>query len=211
MLKTIRWAAYALIGLAAIAWAVAWLRPELFDRVVREVTSGAAGVAVPGGVSVGGPFTLTDTEGRTVTEKSYPGRYLLVYFGYTFCPDVCPTELQAIAGALDLLGPAADRIAPLFVTIDPERDTVQTLSEYVKLFHPRLVGLTGTDAQIAAAARAYRVYYAKSNPKDRSSYLMDHSSFIYLMGPDGILRALFRQGTSPKELADGIRAKLAGS
>ena len=211
MLKTIRWAAYVLIVLAAAAWAVAWLRPELFDRAVREVTSGAAGVAVPGGVSVGGPFTLTDTDGKPVTDKTYAGRFMLIYFGYTFCPDVCPTELQVMAGALDLLGPAADRVVPLFVTFDPERDTVQTLSEYVKLFHPRLIGLTGTDAQIAAAARAYRVYYAKTTSKDSSSYLMDHSSFIYLMGPDGSLRALFRQGVTPKDLADGIRAKLAGS
>ncbi len=211
MLKIIRWLAYALIGLAVIGWAAAWLRPDLFERAVRQVTAGAAGVAVPGGVSVGGPFTLVDTEGRTVTDKSYAGRFMLIYFGYTFCPDVCPTELQALAGALDILGPAADGIVPLFVTIDPQRDTVQTLAEYVKLFHPRLVGLTGTDAQIAAAARAYRVYYAKSNPKDSSSYLMDHSSFIYLIGPDGSLRALFRPGASPRELADGIRAKLAGS
>jgi protein SCO1/2 len=211
MMKTIRWAAYGLIGVAAVAWAVAWLRPDLVDRVVRGAAEGTAGIAIPGGVSVGGPFTLTDTTGRTVTEKTYAGKYMLVYFGYTFCPDVCPTELQVVASALDLLGPDADRIVPLFVTVDPERDTVQTLSEYVKLFHPRLIGLTGTPAQIAAVARAYRVYYAKVNAKDRSDYLMDHSSFIYLMGPDGGLRALFRNGTSPKELADGIRAKFAGS
>lgn len=211
MLKTIRLSAYALIALAAFAWAIAWLRPDLFDRALRGATSGVAGVSIPGGISVGGPFTLTDTEGREVTEKTYAGRFMLVYFGYTFCPDVCPTELQVIANALDLLGPAAARIAPLFVTIDPERDTVTTMAEYVKLFDPRLVGLTGTEAQIAAAARAYRVYRAKSNAKDSTSYLMDHSSFIYLMGPDGGFRALFRQGMAPQELADAIKAKLAGS
>jgi len=210
MLKTIRWAAYALLALAAFTWAVAWLRPDLVDRALRGATEGAAGLSIPGGITVGGPFTLTDTEGREVTDKTYAGKFMLVYFGYTFCPDVCPTELQAIASALDLLGADAAKVTPLFVTVDPSRDTVTTLAEYVKLFDTRLVGLTGTEAQIAAIARAYRVYYAKADAKDRSSYLMDHSSFIYLMGPDGGFRALFRQGMAPKELADAIRAKLAG-
>jgi protein SCO1/2 len=171
----------------------------------------STGVAVPGGVSVGGPFALTNHHGAAVTDASYRGRWMLVYFGYTFCPDVCPTELQTIAGALDKLGPQADQIAPLFVTVDPERDTAAALADYVKLFDDRIVGLTGTPDQIAAVARAYRVYYAKATSKDSSTYLMNHSSLMYLMGPDGKFRALFRQGMSSQALADAIHTQMSAS
>jgi protein SCO1/2 len=216
MLKRIRWLTYALIVLAIVAWGVVWFRPDLVGGVVQTALTGAAGVAQPGaipagGLKVGGKFTLTDTGGRTVTDETYRGRWMLVYFGYTFCPDVCPTELQTVANALDLLGPDADKVVPLFITVDPERDTVPVLADYVKLFDERLTGLTGTPDQIAAVARAYRVYYAKATPKDSSSYLMDHSSFLYLMGPDGTLQALFRQGTSPQDLAAAIRTHMASS
>jgi protein SCO1/2 len=132
-----------------------------------------------------------------------------VYFGYTYCPDVCPTELQTVVAALDQLGPLAERIVPVFITIDPERDTPAALAEYVKLFDERLVGLTGSRDQIAAAARAYRVYYARANSKDTTAYLMDHSSFIYLIGPDGSFRALYRQGMSAPDLADALKARLS--
>ncbi|MCW3474190.1 SCO family protein [Limobrevibacterium gyesilva] len=211
MLRYIRWSAYTLIVVILVAWAAIWRYPNLLGGTVQTAISGVAGLAVPAGVSVGGPFALTDTNGHAVTDASYRGRWMLVYFGYTFCPDVCPTELQAVAAALDKLGPDAAKIAPLFITVDPERDTVAALADYVKLFDERLIGLTGTPDQISAAARAYRVYYAKATPKDSSSYLMDHSSFLYLMGPDGTFRALFRQGTSPQDLADGIRARMAAS
>ena len=145
-----------------------------------------------------------------MTDQDFRGRYMLVYFGYTFCPDVCPTELQTIATALDLLGPAASRVVPLFITIDPERDTPEILANYTHQFDARLIGLTGTPDQVAAAARAYRIYYAKVTPRNGSTYLMDHSSFLYLMGPKGDLVSLFRQGTSPQELADALRARLNG-
>jgi protein SCO1/2 len=115
-----------------------------------------------------------------------------------------------MANALDLLGPDAARIAPLFITVDPERDTVTALGEYVTLFDKRLIGLTGTVEQTTAVARAYRVYYAKVSPKDSTTYLMDHSSFLYLMGPDGSFRSLFRQGMSPDDLAKALRTRLAG-
>jgi len=211
MLKTIRWAAYALIFAVAVGWAALWLRPDFYNLAANGVRQSTSGIGVPGSVSVGGPFTLVDTTGTTVTEQSFRGKWMLVYFGYTFCPDVCPTELQTIATALDALGPSADKVAPIFITVDPERDTVPALAEYVKLFDTRLVGLTGSEAQITAATRAYRVYYAKANAKDSSSYLMDHSSFIYLMGPDGTFRALFRQGIAPEELAAALRTRIAGS
>ena len=207
----IRAIAYGLIGVIALTWVVVWLRPDLWRWATRTATEIAGGVNIPGTVTVGGPFTLTDSGGRPVTEATYRGRWMLVYLGYTFCPDVCPTELQAIANALDLLGAEAAKVVPIFITIDPARDTVTALAEYVKLFDPRLVGLTGTEAQISTAARAYRVYHAKAVTKDSTTYLMDHSSFIYLMGPDGGFRALFRQGMAPQELATAIRTRMAGS
>jgi len=135
---------------------------------------------------VGGPFSLVDQDGRRVTEKDFLGRYMLVFFGYTYCPDVCPTELQVMSAALDQMGPEADRIQPVFVSVDPARDTPEVLKAYVGNFGPRLIGLTGTPEEIAAVAKAYRVYYAKAgNGSSGTDYLMDHSSIIYLMGPDG--------------------------
>jgi protein SCO1/2 len=135
---------------------------------------------------VGGPFSLLDQDGRRVTEKDFLGKYMLVFFGYTYCPDVCPTELQVMTAALDQMGPAADRIQPVFVSIDPARDTPEVLKAYVANFGPRLMGLTGTDAEVAGIAKAYRVYYAKAaNSASATDYLMDHSAIIYLMGPDG--------------------------
>ena len=116
--------------------------------------------------------------------------------------------MQTIAAALESLGPQAAQVVPIFITVDPERDIQARLADYVKLFDDRLVGLTGTPQQIAAVARAFRVYYAKVTPKDSATYLMDHTSFVYLMGPDGTLRALFRPGTSAQELAEAIRARL---
>ncbi|MDR3475106.1 MAG: SCO family protein, partial [Devosia sp.] len=171
----------------------------------------AAGIATTGGVQVGGPFSLVDDTGKPVTQASWPGRWLLIYFGYTFCPDVCPTELQTIATALGALGPQAARVVPLFITIDPERDTPEHMAEYVKLFDARLIGLTGTPRQIAAVARAYRVYYAKVTPKESTTYLMDHSSYIYLVGPDGKLGMLFDPGTSAQGIAGAILARLSAA
>ena len=198
-MRVLRWAACLAIAAIAMAWGMLWLAPSIGDTT-----------AAFGAVSVGGPFGLTDHTGRHVTDATYRGRLMLVYFGYTFCPDVCPTELQTMASALDLLGPDAGRIVPLFITVDPERDTVPILKDYVALFDGRLIGLTGTDAEIAAVTKAYRVYYAKATPKGSTAYLMDHSSFLYLMGPDGSFRALFRQGMSADDLAKGLRARLAG-
>ncbi len=206
MLRRIRWLSYGLIVVILLAGGV-----FLVMRPPAPEATAAAGVAVPGGVSVGGPFTLTDTHGATVTDATFRGRWMLVYFGYTYCPDVCPTELQTIAGALDKLGPLASRVTPLFITVDPERDTPAAMADYVKLFDDRIVGLTGTPEQIAAVARAYRVYYAKATSKDSTTYLMDHSSFMYLMGPDGTFHALYQPGMKPQDLADAIHAQLSTS
>jgi len=144
-----------------------------------------------------------------VTEATFHGRWMLVYFGFTYCPDVCPTELQTMSSALDRLGPQARQVVPIFITVDPERDTPAALAEYVKLFDERMVGLTGSKEQIAAAAKAYRVYYARAKANGTTDYLMDHSSFIYLIGPDGGFRALFRHGIAAQEMAESLKSRLA--
>ena len=165
--------------------------------------------ALPPGIRLGGAFALVDQHGRPFTDQDLRGTWSLLTFGYTTCPDVCPTELQTMAAALDLLGPdLAARVRPLFATIDPERDTPERLARYVALFHPRLVGLTGTPAQVAQAARAFRVYYARSRAEGSSDYLMDHSSFLYLLDPEGAVRALFRAGVTAEDLAAALRRRL---
>jgi protein SCO1/2 len=221
MIRTIRIVAVLLVLLLGGVWAVAWVGrapgesvADAFLRRVAMLTGGEmpapslGGIQLAQGVSLGGPFSLVDHTGRAVTERDFAGRALLVYFGFTYCPDVCPTELGTIAAAIDAMGPAGERVTPVLVTIDPERDTPAALADYVARFHPRMVGLTGSAEQIAQAARAYRVYYAKVRPRDSSDYLMDHSSFIYFVGPDGRVRSLFRPETAPEAIAAAVSAQL---
>ena len=167
-------------------------------------------IAATGKALVGGPFSLIDQTGKRVTDQDFRGRYLLVYFGYTFCPDVCPAGLQVISAALDQLGPAGDAITPVFITIDPARDTPAKMAEYVKSFHPRLIGLTGSPAEVAAAIKTYRVY-AKMVPDEKrpSDYTMDHSSVVYLMGPQGDLVTFSAELTKADALAAQLRKGLA--
>jgi protein SCO1/2 len=154
---------------------------------------------------IGGPFSLADHEGKRVTEQDFRGKHMLVVFGYTTCPDVCPAEMQAMANALDELGAKADRVTPVFITVDPERDTVERVADYVKNFHARFVGLTGSPEEIKQAAKAYRVYYAKASDKGSAAgYLMDHSAFIYLMNPQGEYVTHFSYGAPPEKIASGI-------
>lgn len=156
--------------------------------------------------NIGGDFTLVDHHGATVTGADYRGKYLLVAFGYTYCPDVCPTMLQTMTETLDLMGEGAEKIQPLFVSIDPERDTPQVLKDYVGNFHPRLIGLTGSAEQVAAVARSYRVYYGKVVEEGAAAdeYMMNHSAAIYLMGPDGKYVTHFLPATPPKAMAEKI-------
>jgi cytochrome oxidase Cu insertion factor (SCO1/SenC/PrrC family) len=159
---------------------------------------------------VGGPFTLTDQNGRKVTDKDFRGHYMLVFFGYTYCPDLCPSELQVMSAALDSMGAKADAIQPIFISFDPERDTPEVLKQYVSNFHPRLVGLTGTPEEVAAAAKAYRVYYSKvANSSAPDSYLMDHSTITYLMDPQGKFLKHFTYSTDSAALAKGLEAAMA--
>jgi len=157
---------------------------------------------------VGGPFTLTSQTGKRVSDADFRGQYMLVVFGYTYCPDVCPAELQVMSAALDEMGQKAERVQPVFITIDPERDTVAALKDYMTHFHPRFVALTGTPEEIAAVAKAYRVYYARAKGGGETDYLMDHTSIIYLMGPDGAFVKHFPYGTDAKALAEGIAAAI---
>lgn len=154
---------------------------------------------------VGGPFTLTDQNGRKVTDKDFRGHYMLVFFGYTYCPDICPTELQVMSAALDSLGAKADAIQPVFISFDPERNTPEVLKQYVSNFHPRLVGLTGTPEEVAAAAKAYRVYYSKvANGSAPDTYLMDHSTITYLMDPQGKFLKHFSYSTDAAAMAKAL-------
>jgi cytochrome oxidase Cu insertion factor (SCO1/SenC/PrrC family) len=157
---------------------------------------------------IGGPFALIDHNGKPRTDADFRGKLLLVYFGFTYCPDVCPTDLQNIGLALDQLGSAGEKIQPLFITLDPERDTAEHLKDYVPMFHPRLIGLTGDAAAIHAAAAAYRAYYAKV-PLKGDDYTVDHSSFIYVVGADGQYLGFFPPGTPPERIAESIRPRLS--
>jgi cytochrome oxidase Cu insertion factor (SCO1/SenC/PrrC family) len=157
---------------------------------------------------IGGPFALTDQNGTRRTDADFRGKLMLVYFGFTYCPDVCPTDLLQIALAVDQLGEAGEMVQPVFITVDPERDTPEHLKQYMALFHPRFVGLTGDAMAIGAAARAYRVYYKKIEWSDRSDYTVDHSAFIYLMGRDGEYLGFFPPGASAERLVETIRPRL---
>jgi protein SCO1/2 len=160
---------------------------------------------VQNAAAIGGPFTLQNGDGQPVTDQTFRGKVMLVYFGYTFCPDVCPTTLNDVAEAIDKLGPKAASVQPLFITVDPARDTVPVVKQYAAAFSPRLIGLTGTADQIAAVAHAYRVYYkVHVNGPAPGDYTMDHSSILYVMGPDGHFIGIIRAD----EGADAIATDL---
>lgn len=164
---------------------------------------------------IGGPFTLTAAGGQRMTDQNFRGRWLLVYFGYTSCPDVCPTTLAEISQALDRLGSLSAQVQPLFITIDPQRDTAEVIDAYVKAFDARIIGLTGTHEEIAHVAKEYLVYYTKKAFADGSSeaYLMDHTAFVYLVGPDGNYVTLFApiQGQRPDDIASLLRKYITDS
>ncbi|MCC3861909.1 SCO family protein [Pseudemcibacter aquimaris] len=154
---------------------------------------------------IGGEFALTNHMGEAVTDKDFLGKYMLVYFGYTYCPDVCPMDLQIMADAMNELDPSlVDQINPVFVSVDPERDTVDVMAEYVGFFHKDMIGLTGTVDQVNNIKKAYRVYSAKAD--DSADYLVDHTSYTYLMDKDGSLLKHFNHGEDPVEMASTITA-----
>jgi protein SCO1/2 len=167
-------------------------------------------VATSGKALVGGPFTLVGRDGKPVTDQAFRGKYMLIFFGFTHCPDICPAELQVMAAALDELGPKANEIIPIFITLDPERDTPLVVADYVANFSQRFVGLTGSPEQIAEAAKAYRVAFSKfqedgAKPED---YSIDHSALVYLMGKNGEYLTHFAYGTPVAKLTETLRRYL---
>ena len=191
-----------------------WIAQSLFNKPPVNTAT-----------AIGGSFTLVNHKGRTVTEDYFKGRFMLVYFGYTFCPDICLTALANLGEAFDILGEAADKVTPVFISVDPNRDTPEYMREYLNFFHPRLVGLTGTPKQTAAVLKSYKAFSAKvaaseiepehehlkgqkpgdGHTHDEHDYLMDHTSIIYLMGPNGAFMGHFSHDDSPDDIAKGIR------
>lgn len=213
-LRVIRRTAFAGIALLLAAIAAFELVPSVREFISPRsegiVSASAEGTArVPAGVPIGGRFELTDEKGQRVTDADYRGRWMLVFFGYTNCPDECPLTLQKMATTLQDLGPLADRIAPLFITVDPMRDTPERLAKYLENFDTRFIGLTGSDDQIAAVAKAYRVYYEPGKTEESGADLVSHSAFLYLTNPSGKLNALFSQDVTPEKLTHALRARLS--
>jgi len=181
-----------IIGGAALGYL--WLGGDTFD------TSLAA--------SIGGPFSLTDQNSVLRHDTDFRGKLMLVYFGYSFCPDACPTTLNTMTAALAELGAQAQQVQPVFITVDPERDTVAQMKLYASNFDPRLLALTGTPTEIGAAARAYRVFYQKVNGNNADDYIMDHSALVFLMGRDGRYLTYFGEDVSADAMAAAIKKYL---
>ncbi|MFN7710287.1 MAG: SCO family protein [Holosporales bacterium] len=179
----------------------------LYHRLPNQLTHGDQGT-----VTIGGPFSLIDHTGRARTQADFRGKWMLVYFGYTYCPDICPAALYHMSQALQQLGQYAKLVQPLFITIDPERDTVPHLARYIESYHPQFIALTGTKDQIAAAGEAYRVYFARaSEDRGANDYLMDHSSIVYLMNPEGEFVTHFNHETPADEMAQALQDILTSS
>jgi protein SCO1/2 len=159
-----------------------------------------------GQAQIGGPYHLKDQNGKQVSNGDFRGRYQLIYFGYSYCPDVCPTTLAAIAQALYQLGAGASAIVPIFITVDPARDNPAVLKSYLAAFDPRFIGLTGNQNQISAVEKEFHIY-AQKRSLSKGAYAMDHSSVIYLLGPEGRLIAYYSGSISPQKLAEDLRAK----
>ena len=204
-LRRIRFSLWILVAAAVLALGGAY-----FVRTigVREppppVTVGEAAIR--------SEFSLIDHNGNRVTEADFLGRWQLVFFGFTHCPDVCPTTLAYMASVLDRFGGEVERVAPIFITVDPSRDTPQVMAEYVQAFHPKLVGLTGSEAEVAAAAKSFRVYYERMEEETApDGYLMAHAGHIYLMTPEGRFEDVFREGEqSAEEMAADVLARMNG-
>ena len=163
-------------------------------------------VMTSGKALIGGPFKLIDQHGKTVTDRDFRGRFMLVFFGFTHCPDICPAELQVMSASLEALGPQGEEVVPIFITLDPERDTPEVMTGYVKNFGSAFVGLTGSPEAIAEAAKAYRVAYSKFQEDESSSdYSIDHSALVYLMGKDGEFVTHFAYGTPAEKMVEALR------
>ena len=198
------------LGLTVLVLGIALWRWQA--ETPQQIVSG--GTSSSGTALIGGPFELVDQTGQTRTSADFLGGPMLIYFGYTYCPDICPTSLLAMTQGLELLeerAPAiAEPVVPLFITVDPERDTVETMKAYAEHFHARTVALTGSAEQVASAAKAYRVYYRKAESDSAEDYLMDHSGFIYLMDAEGAYLGHFSHNATAEVIAEKL-AELLGS
>ena len=163
------------------------------------------------GVAVGGPFELLNTEGQPVTQATFADKHKLIFFGFTYCPAICPGELQKMAQVLESLGPEAQKIQPIFISVDPERDTPEVVKEYMTLYDPRIVGLTGTPEQIEDLKEKYKVYASKIEMPSMSDYMIDHSAFMYFMSPDNQLITLYPLQETAEGIASDLRKRLSSS
>lgn len=181
------------------------MRHNVDNDIIKDATkTSEPSYIVTANVPLGGPFSLTNHLGKRITNEDFKGKLMLLYFGYSYCPDLCPSELSTITKALDLLGDKVNDIQPLFVTIDPKRDTEELLKNYVSLFHPKFMGLYGSSQELNDVFDHYKIYAAKTEDKGGDDYLMDHSTFTYLVGRDGKLISMFRLGTPASEMAKEI-------
>jgi cytochrome oxidase Cu insertion factor (SCO1/SenC/PrrC family) len=192
-----------LAAFAGVLGAVTFI-PGAIDGLLPQRAKVTTGKAL-----VGGPFQLTTHNGDRARDSDFRNKLMIVDFGFTYCPDICPAALQLITAALDKIGDKADQIAPLFITVDPERDTPEQLKLYMSSFHKNLIGLTGSAKEISQVAKAYRVYYRKVKSETLNDYTMDHSSLIYLMDGNGQFITYFPHTTSPDRMAEKLAAEVA--
>lgn len=190
--------------IAGTAWFVLRSGPDDAFAACRE-----GGIA-DGAGTIGGPFTLIDETGATVTDAEVIAEPALIYFGYTFCPDVCPIDVSRNAEAVDILEERGIVVKPVFISIDPARDTPDVLAEFTDVMHPRMIGLTGSDEQVRAASKAYRTYFKIQDP-EAENYLVDHSTFTYLMFPERGFADFFRRDVAPEQMADRIACFVEGA
>ncbi len=188
-----------IVGAGMVGWLKKTNRPDVTQIETQMITPA---------IEIGGPFKLTSHKGEPVNSEDYKGKLVLLYFGYTYCPDFCPTELQQISEALRLMGNKASEIQPFFISVDPERDTQEVLDRYMSMFHPSFLALTGQKTDLDDVAKSFRVFSARVEEDDASDYLIDHSTFVYLVGRDGKLITMFRYGTPAMQMAQALKGFL---
>lgn len=191
-----------IVALFAVA-GVLLLANTFFGRVLQPAYTRS------GTATIGGPFTLVATNGQNVSDQTYRGKWMLIYFGYTSCPDACPTALTMISAALGKLGADADKLQALFVTVDPQRDTRQVMADYIKSFDPRILGLTGTQAEIDRVIKEYHLYVSRDKSDSSGDYLVSHSSYIYLVGPNGKFVNVIQGNEGGEQIAAWLRKEMA--
>ena len=208
-MKNVRLIAWSLVGLALAAMAVlAFVKPDGVAPSGKNMSSDGTTV----GVALGGPYELTAHTGERMKSSDFAGKFQLIFFGYTYCPDICPMELQKMTVALNTLeesGVSTDAIQPIFVSVDPERDTPESMAEYVPLFHKNLIGLSGSLEETREIAKSFRIYYAKREDEVSADYLMDHSSMTFLMDKQGNFKRFFSSKDTPEDMAAYLKQLLS--